>query len=224
MAATTMSIGTMAKSSCPTQINTGLLRHHNNCKGFTLLEILVVLVMVSLLGGLLMQGFSQVLQLRVRLVGELVQQQAGRLQEHWFREMVAGLTPAAANDQNDTFKGEAHRLHGLTMSSLQGSPGSAAPVTMELVIAADKTELRYRAGKETDWLLASWLQGEAQFYYLDSENKWHDNWPPALKNAQQLPAAIQLKVATLPDPVHWLVTLPGRKEPKINVLDTLDTF
>jgi prepilin-type N-terminal cleavage/methylation domain-containing protein len=61
--------------------------------GFTLLETIVTLVIVSLMVALLMQALSQVLNLRQRVLRLQGEARIAALQERWFRESLQAPSP-----------------------------------------------------------------------------------------------------------------------------------
>lgn len=188
--------------------------------GFTLLEVLVVLVLVSLVVGFLMQGFGHVLKLRVYFVGHAEQQQTRILKEQWFRSLVGSVTPAYSEGV-DQFQGEKTKITGLTMAALDSRPGVPAPLKLQLENEDGTVELRYRTSGGAEWVLGQWQDAEGSFEYLDKKGDWHTRWPPGLGVHEQLPVAIQLKVNRALRPTQWLVNIPGRKEPRIDVIKEL---
>ena len=193
-----------------------VLPSNHKVGGFTLLEVLVVLVLVSLVVGFLMQGFSHVLKLRVYFVGQAEQQQTRILKEQWFRTLVGSVTPAYSEGV-DQFQGEKTELIGLTMASLDSRPGVPVPLHLRLVNEDGAVELRYLTAGGAEWVLGQWQDAEGKFEYLDKKGNWHTRWPPGLGVHEQLPVAIQLNVAKPLRPTQWLVNIPGRKEPRIDL-------
>lgn len=164
----------------------------SRCRGFTLLEVLVVLVIVSLAMGLLLQGLHHTLRLQERFSQEMFNGRTAAMQSSWYREVVNGLMPDHAQGKN-RFKGERQRFEGLTVSPLLGDPGS--PVAFALELRSDprskQSSLNYVAGDDSVEIM-SWT-GEAEFVYFDDKGEPHDAWPPFLGQWPQLPSSIRLK-------------------------------
>lgn len=184
-------------------------------QGFTLLEILVVLVLISLIVGLLMQGLSHVLRLRIQFVGQAEQQQTEMLQEKWFRSLVGGIIPTQLENP-DQFQGKQTTLAGFTLASLELNAGVPAPLNISLVNNGDLLELRYRTLSEEDWVLAHWRSAKAWFEYLDREGNWHKQWPPVFGVYEQLPVAVKLVVDKPPRSIHLFALVHGRKVPRVD--------
>jgi general secretion pathway protein J len=190
-----------------------------NGAGFTLVELLVVLVLLGLISSLLMQGFTYVLQLRLRFAAHLQQQQVGRLQEHWFRTLVAGITPDREDGQH-IFQGQSTTMRGLTLGSLT-VPGTPTPFTLDLPTLDRQMELHYQLTPQDHWVLVRESGAAAEFSYRDRQGVWHESWPPEEEAAEQLPVAVQLFMPRQPEPLQWIVAIAGRREPKPDIRDLL---
>ncbi|MFZ1643035.1 MAG: type II secretion system protein, partial [Candidatus Contendobacter sp.] len=116
---------------------------HRHFGGFTLLEMLVTLTIVSLLTVLLMQGLLYALQLRARMLEQQQRRQAAVLQEHWFRASSAALAPGKANGP-DVFSGDRTGFRGLSLAPLLGDRGAPARIEWRLEPEAAGVALRYR--------------------------------------------------------------------------------
>jgi prepilin-type N-terminal cleavage/methylation domain-containing protein len=161
--------------------------------GFTIVEMLVVLIIVALISGLLLFSFQRVLDLRVRLAAFLEGTDVPTLIAGWFRASVEGLLPDVA-DGPDRFVGAARRFTGLSVAPLEGMPGVPTRITWELVFddAARRTYLRYRSGDAAPLTVASWPGDLGGLLYCRADLTCGDRWPPATGKAAQLPALIRL--------------------------------
>ena len=86
--------------------------------GFTLLESVVTLVIVSMLMAMLMQTLGQSLQLRTRLLRLQGEAREMLLHEAWFRESVAAAQPPSPREPADAFEGGEDGLSYLTAAPL----------------------------------------------------------------------------------------------------------
>ncbi len=182
-------------------------------QGFTLLEMLVVLLVVSLLTTLLMQGFAYILQLRGRFLTQLSDLQQGTLQEYWFHSSTTALM-ADYPDIPDAkvFKGEALQFQGLTLSALDAEEGLPTPMAWKLVSQEGSIILQYQHSNGAVWEISRWLGERGEFSYLDSTGKWYPTWPPQNLGIKppQLPKAIMLTGLRRDLPFTWIVQLTGR--------------
>lgn len=183
-------------------------------RGFSLLEILVVLVITSLVSALLLQGFSYVLHLRSRFWTQLENLRQGAMREYWFRSSVAGLIadyPERAD--NFVFQGAATRFSGLTIAALDAEAGIPTPFSWRIEQRDAANVLIYQTDNAEPWQIAQWTGKDSQFNYLDSKGRWHFQWPPALgEQTAQLPRAVSLSGQNIP--FAWIVRIEGLDSPK----------
>lgn len=185
------------------------------------MEVLVVLVLVSLISSLLMQGFGYVLRLRVNVTQQLKKQRTQQLQEHWYRNLVAGLI-VNAREEKVLFQGSESRLQGLSINTLTAPVGVPQPFTLTLSSQENTIALQYRISEKEVWTLGQWTAQKASFSYLDNQGNWVLTWPPKMGvSSQQLPEAVQLQIDGIPTPINWIAGIPGKKNPKPAIEDFL---
>lgn len=199
---------------------------NSRASGFTLLEMLVVLMLVSLITTLLFQGFSYVLVLRSQFVNQLDDLHRGALQEHWFRTTTAALMPGP-EDSEAVFKGDDLGFSGLTIAALHENAGIPARIQWRLFSANNETELRYYPVREESdyWLVMAWFGERGGFRYLSAEGTWYEQWPPAgigENSTEQLPQAILFMGKRRLDVLTWVVSIRGRKGPIPDLFKMLD--
>lgn len=180
-------------------------------RGFTLLEMLVVLILVSMTTGILMQGLHQIFLLQSRFGHELFNSQQGAMYTEWFRRSVNGMMPDY-HDGKHPFKGSAREFSGMTLSPLNAATETLVPFMWRLEFdpASGQTQLRYGAGEETPTVL-SWPGNSGKFVYFDGNNEPHDAWPPFLGKWPQLPKAIYLENQN-PEEPRIIVAVPRGPE------------
>lgn len=193
--------------------------------GFTLLETIVTLVIVSMIVVVLMQALQQSLGLRTRLLRHEREVRAAVLQEQWFRESV-GSAIADLPDALGAMDGNARGLSLVSAAPLSG-PGlsklywSLQPVPGGVALAYSE------AGGKPMTILAGPLT-DAAFDYLDGEGRWLQEWkvPPVAETAaganemlprevpDQLPRMVRLH-ATTPsgNELMWLVAIAASPRP-----------
>ena len=162
--------------------------------GFTLIEILVVLVIVALISGSVMLAFQRILDVRLRIAQFLDGTDTPNLIAAWFRDSVAGMVPDV-KDGADQFVGAQRSFTGLTLAPLNGMAGVPTRVTWQLDYSADagRTYLRYQSG-ETGLTVASWPENRGVIRYCAPDLACYDSWPPPQKKVQQVPALIRLDI------------------------------
>jgi prepilin-type N-terminal cleavage/methylation domain-containing protein len=161
--------------------------------GFTLIEILVVMVIVGLISAILFTAFERVLDIRVRLAAFLEGTDVPTLVAQWFRGSVEGLVPDVANGA-DRFAGGPQGFTGLSLAPLDAAPGIPMRIAWVLQYDADsaRTYLRYRTGDAAPVTVASWPGKLGDMAYCGPDLQCANAWPPAA-DAAQLPALIRLE-------------------------------
>ena len=165
-------------------------------RGFTLLEVIVVLVIVSLLMTLLTQALWLGTDMLRRSSVEASAQADESMRLAWYRDLVGGLQP----DRNKgplSFAGQARQFAGLSAGAPLLEIGAALPVRVELSFDARANRTRLillTPTAERPVELLSWPGEQGEFVYLDEGGRSHPSWPPARLDQQfQLPRAIVLR-------------------------------
>jgi prepilin-type N-terminal cleavage/methylation domain-containing protein len=163
----------------------------SNDHGFTLLEMLVVLLITSLIFVLLMEALNQVFHMQTRLETRNEGSIDEELAAVWLRDAVAGLQP----DQRlapHVFRGDAHRIEGITTNPVSAQRGGV-PTVISLSIESDRLKgesfLRYEDGETRVTLLSKPID-DMRFRYLGDGGDAFDDWPPHFADAPQIPRLI----------------------------------
>lgn len=174
-----------------------------SARGFTLVEILVVLLIVGMVSGLLFDGATQVMNVQARLERQLTTLRGEALHADWLRQVVQGLQPDYS-DGKRIFKGSARGFSGLTTNPLSAGYAGLQPFQVTLAHDASRNAmlLGYSMGSDATILL-SWRGERGRLLYLDSHGEAHDEWPPPLGLWPQLPGAITLEGER--DGTPWLI-------------------
>ena len=175
------------------------MRQH---RGLSLLEMLVVLVVVSLLATLVVQGlgfflakYDSVNRLQAKMLNDGVP-------EGWFASSVAGMVPLSRPARS--LSGDETGFEGITMTALTAESGLPQRIGWTVDRREQISELRYREGTAVDWLVWS-TPGEPRFEYADARGEWFDSWPPDERAPKRIPSLIRLVDA---DATVWLAR-PG---------------
>jgi prepilin-type N-terminal cleavage/methylation domain-containing protein len=166
--------------------------------GFTLIETLVVLIILSMIGAILFSSYQRILDIRIRLAAFLDGTDAPTLVAGWFRSSVERLLPDQ-KDGADVFAGTPRRLVGLSVAPIDGTPGVPTRIAWELVFdaASARTALTYREATAAPLTIASWPGDRGGLRYCGPRLACSDSWPPpnetGNETASQLPAVIILE-------------------------------
>jgi len=152
--------------------------HH--ASGFTLLEVLVVLMIVSLISVVLMQGMGLMLNLRDNFGDQMVGLDRETVKRNLVRQPLMGLIPDFSEGEN-VFLGTADALSGLTIQPLLRRAGRSIPFSysLEYDSAERMNTLLYREDQDPPMTIASWEGERAYFRFIgDTTTGWVESWPP----------------------------------------------
>lgn len=186
-------------------------KHGSN--GFTLIEILVVLIIVGMTSAVVFQAFDRVYRLQNRFGVELFNAQQGAMSIDWFRQTVQGLLSDYGDGANK-FSGSAHEFSGLSTNPLSGEYGSATGIRWKIFFdpQTGKTQLVYTDAR-VESPVAVWQGGAARFVYMDDRLEPHDTWPPALGMWPQLPRLIRVEAMDNGEPLAIMAIPLGSPVP-----------
>lgn len=175
-----------------------------NASGFTLLETLISLAILSVVSLALFQSTTALLRITDSAVGAGNRTLESAISTRTFRVSVSGLTPAWEEQEQDIFFGNATTFSGLSTDVPTFSAQSLQKLTYTLVQGeGDVVLLEVQAAQER-WVLHELQVSQASFSYLGSDQKWYEVWPPKevpstgffddvnYKKMPQLPLAIRL--------------------------------
>ncbi|NDY96324.1 PulJ/GspJ family protein [Wenzhouxiangella limi] len=190
--------------------------------GFTLLETLVALIIASLVSVLLMQGLTQALLLRDRVLDHVQFQREARLRYAWFDDTVSALIADLGRVERHRFTGGPNGFSGLSLAPLTDWPGKPSMVHWQLESEGDLFHLYYQEGAPiiaSEWQRAwSWYAQSAEFAYYDPQAGWQSQWPPegghGLAMIPALPAIIAFTTQWRGQPVTWAASVRGRRNPR----------
>jgi general secretion pathway protein J len=155
----------------------------NRDSGFTLVEVLVVLVIVAMITLLLTQALSTVFALRLRLAPYLDRIGQTALIDDWLHG-VLGAVVTDAQDGKNIFRGTSTSIEGLTLAPLNAKAGLRTPFLLELKSRANgKMSLTFATADTAAIDFLTWNRddpgaSEAGFAYFDGTN-WSTQWPLA---------------------------------------------
>jgi prepilin-type N-terminal cleavage/methylation domain-containing protein len=151
--------------------------------GFTLFEMIVVMVITSLMGAVLMQGFGLILATRLSVTNAISNLQEVVLSQNIPVDPLRGLLPDFKSGPSQ-FRGTARSLSGQTLRPLLSAPGAPTAFTMTLESVSGETVLVYEEPGRPKTELARW-PGEGQsFRYRDLKGPWQVTWPQPESTSQ----------------------------------------
>lgn len=162
-------------------------------KGFTLLEMLVVVILTGMVSALLFQGLQQVFRLDTHMGRELFNTQERAMYTQWFRQSVNGMIPDSEGGKN-RFRGSEREFAGLTIAPVNAATEALLAFSWRLRFdpGTGRTQLAYGPA-EGALVVMDWQGNSGRFVYVDRNDKHHAAWPPSPGKWPQLPRAIYLE-------------------------------
>jgi prepilin-type N-terminal cleavage/methylation domain-containing protein len=192
---------------------------HRAGRGFTLLEMLVTLVIVSLVAGIVWQAMGQLARIERLLEQGQLRSMAQAVRGEWVRSALVSLLPGAPQS-GERLRGTASELQGLSAELPRWPTPGLAMLHLRLQhdTAGDFTALQIvgdaPAGESTPQtvtVLLSWPGREGRFRFLDEHGQWQDRWPPEDRaDAPALPRAVLLETG-LPE-LRLILAAPQASE------------
>lgn len=171
-------------------------------RGFTLIEVIVVIVLFSLITTLSIQGIGYVLGQRARMAQFQQEITATTLRHQWFVDVIEGLAIPPEN-KDYKFIGKERELRGFSLAPLIKPESPGVFIAWSISLEEGRNTLNYYqfsgAGDNGAQLaeigVLKGVDGEAYFRYLDEDGVFHREWPPATRLMKAG------KVHTLPDAI-----------------------
>ena len=186
--------------------------------------MLVVLLLVSLLGALLIQGVGFFLGKYATAKRIHREASLATLRQHWFVSTVQAMVPSPLEARR--FVGDASSFEGVTLQPLAAEPG--LPVRARWSIGSGEGEAEdgsavvvYTQEGDAPWTVLTSDDETLVFQYADSAGQWHDRWPIASGAPRPPPERIPSMVRLISGArgTLWLVSLDLFPEPVPNYLE-----
>jgi len=194
-----------------------MAQHPQSARGFTLVEVLVVMVIVGLLSVLLVEGLRHGVQLRDRVLEHTEHQREDVLRRAWFSDAVASLVADLDELEDHRFHGTEAGFSGMTLAALDAPAGEPVYVRWAVEEEDDIFHLFYTGQDGARQRIWSWRAESARFSFYDPEMGWIDEWPPGQSlgpEAPALPAAIRFETEWRGRPRSWIATVRGPRQPR----------
>lgn len=190
----------------------------NPQRAFTLIEMLVVMVIVSLLITVIMQGFGYSLGLYQRVVTTQKNAYTEVLAYNWLRATLSAQSAARPKDIG--LEGGASELSTYTYQPLVEHEGLKTRIQWRLAQDGDAVSLIYREGN-TLFAVYRWPESSGQFEYLDEKGNWHKRWPLEKADITPLPVSIRVLVSTGREVRNYVVNIATRKRAEVTMDEML---
>lgn len=177
--------------------------------GFTLLEAIVTLVIVSLIVAVLMQALLQSLKMRERLIRYQRESRMETLQEPWFRETVA----AAVVDLPDAlggFEGDREQFEFVSAAPLTGA--GMQRVRWWLAPGSSGYALHYADRAFGDAVVIEGPLRDAAFSFRGRTGEWLPVWRPADDDPERLPRLVRFEAETGTGRILWIASIAADPE------------
>ncbi len=184
-------------------------------RGFTLFEVLVVLVITGMISAVLMQGFSIVLGTRLSVADKIGDLQSLVISQNVVTEPIRGIVPDDSKEPK-VFNGQARMLSGRTVRPLLSPPGIPTSFTLTLENETGGTKLVYEERGMPKADIAHWQGNAPTFKYRDFKGGWLSSWPP-LGTVSQTPWLIWID--TGPTSAPLIISLLGSHRPAVRLED-----
>ena len=183
-------------------------------RAFTLIEMLVVMVIVSLLITVIMQGFGYSLGLYQRVVTTQKNAYSEVLAYNWLRSTLG--VSVAARPRDLGLEGNAFEVTTYSYQPLVEPAGVKTRINWRLIQDSDKLRLEYREGS-TNFSVYSWPAATGYWEFMDEKQQWHSKWPLEKSVLTPLPSAVKIQVTTGSDIKNYVVAIKTRKRPEIRM-------
>lgn len=178
--------------------------HRRHAAGFTLLEAMVTLVIVSLMIALLMQALVQVLGMRERVVAYQRDSRTAALQEQWFRDSVQGAL-VDLPDALGAMEGDAEGFALVTASPL--ATGGIGHVGWEIVQDGAGPALAHTDAEGNRFEVIGGPLLDARFAYRSASGEWSSRWEPEEGATEVIPRLVRFTARGTRADIDWLVPL-----------------
>ena len=186
--------------------------------GFSLIEILVVFLLLSIMMGLLGQTFSVFLKAYFQTDGLEAELLKEEIYSTWFRETVSSAVPFKETPLG--FFGDESSIRFATADSLSGPQGEIKVVSWILDSSAEVTKLLYSENGGSPFVLVKWKERGASFAFRGESSDWQRAWPPESALPGLLPSKVKISMDGEAER-EIFVGIVTRKTPRYDYRDLL---
>lgn len=161
-------------------------------RGFTLVEVMVVLSLVSLISVIVLQMMTILLKSYDQISRMEGQSALESMRNNWFRGSVNAMV--ASLDQEFEFRGARKLVSGYTTSPLMGRQGMLTSISWEIREDATQSTLWYIEHSKRPLQISTWDNARAEFSYRGLKSGWVEAWPPSELPEGVLPHRVKLTI------------------------------
>ena len=196
-----------------------------NVAGFTLLETLISLAILSVVSLALFQSTSMLLRITDRAVQAGERALESSIARKTFRSSIGGLTLGWSEHKEDIFIGNERSLSGLSRDVPALFAQRLQRVSFHLIPTdTDTITLEVRM-EDSVWSLHEFTAQRAKFSYLGTDQKWYEAWPPqqtpstgffddaAYLQIPQLPLAVRISGVNRGEKFSWVADIADVHRP-----------
>ena len=174
--------------------------------------MMVVLVLVSLLGTLLIQGAGFFLGQYATVTRVHRDASLATLRQHWFVSTVRAMVPSRLETRR--FEGDGASFEGITLQPLAAESGLPVRVRWSIANDGEGDSVVYVEEGGTPWTLLASEEGKLSFQYAAAAGEWRDEWRVGSDDRERIPRMVRL-VSTSGHTL-WLARLDLFPEPVPN--------
>ena len=186
-------------------------------RGFTLIEVLVVLLLMSIASAFLFDASSNLAHLirKIEITSQVGKKE--KLATTWVRDLVGASIAVEPTDKPHAFAGEPRFLRGISSRPIFEESGKLAHYSLSLRTREENTILIYQERENTAIELME-RKGEVSFYYENTAGNRYRSWPPRKEFQGSLPRLVVLAGA---EGMPLLIKINQRRLPAKDLRDFL---
>jgi general secretion pathway protein J len=183
-------------------------------RAFTLIEMLVVMVIISLLITVIMQGFGYSLGFYQRVVTTQKNAYSEVLAYNWLRSTLG--VSVAARPKDLGLEGDAFEVTTYTYQPLVERAGLKTRISWQLIQDSDNLRLAYTEGS-VSFDVYHWPAATGHWEYMDENQQWQNKWPTEKSERIRLPNAVKIQVNSGSDIKNYVVVIKTRKRSEVRM-------
>jgi general secretion pathway protein J len=187
-------------------------------RAFSLIEMLVVMVIVSLLITVIIQGFGYSLGVYQRVQHSQKTAYTEVLAYDWLRTTLGAAVAARPKDHG--LEGSSQVVSSYSYQPLIDPLGLKTLIVWRLQQEGDDVNLEYQENQSL-WPVYHWPNAHGSLEYLDTKGQWHSQWPVEKSDLPALPEAVRLLISSGAEVRNYVVVINTRKRSEVTMDEAL---